>query len=137
MAQLLAIDYGKSRCGIAVTDELQIIASPLQSVATLEIFQFLEKYFLSNKVQAVIVGLPVDLRGKLSMIEQDIQEFIKKFSTLFPTIDVLRVDERFTSKMASYYISQSGKSKKEREKKGMIDKISATIILQNYLDQKK
>ena len=136
MGQILAIDYGKARCGIAVTDDLQIIASGLETVETKNIFIFLNKYFSENSVETIVVGLPVDLRGNISEIEKDIQKFIIEFKKKFPTIEVERFDERFTSKMASYFISQSGKSKKKRQEKGMIDKVSATIILQNFLEQK-
>lgn len=136
MGQILAIDYGKARCGIAVTDDLQMIASGLETVETKNIFIFLNKYFSENSVETIVVGLPVDLRGNISEIEKDIQKFIIEFKKKFPTIEVERFDERFTSKMASYFISQSGKSKKKRQEKGMIDKVSATIILQNFLEQK-
>jgi len=137
MAQILAIDYGKARCGIAVTDDMQIIASPLQTVATSQVMDFLKKYFSENSVEAVVVGLPTDLKGNLSEVEQDILKFIEKFKKEFPDILLERYDERFTSKMASYFISQSGKSKKQRQEKGLIDRMSATIILQNFLEQKQ
>ena len=137
MSQILAIDYGKARCGIAVTDDMQIIASGLDTVATIDIFVFLKKYFSDNKVEQIVVGLPTDLKGNLNEIEVHILKFLEKFKSEFPTIDVDRFDERFTSKMASFFISQSGKTKKKREEKGLIDKVSATIILQNYLEQKQ
>lgn len=137
MGKILAIDYGKARCGIAETDDMQIIASGLETVETKNIFDFLEKYFYKNQVDAIVVGLPIDLKGNLSEIEQDILKFIEQFKTEFPAIKVHRLDERFTSKMASFFISQSGKSKKKREEKGLIDKVSATIILQNFLEHKQ
>lgn len=137
MSQILAIDYGKARCGLAATDDMQIIASGLTTVPTREIFLFLSKYFAENVVEEIVIGLPTDLKGNMSAVETDILEFINKFRTEFPTIDVQRFDERFTSKMASFFISQSGKSKKKREDKGLIDQVSATLILQNYLAQKK
>ena len=137
MPQILAIDYGKARCGIAVTDEMQIIASGLQTVETKNISDFLKKYFSENRVEEVVIGLPTDLKGNLSEIEQEILKFIEKFKTEFPAIEVHRFDERFTSKMASFFISQSGKNKKKREEKGLIDKVSATLILQNFLEQKQ
>lgn len=136
MGQIMAVDYGKKRTGIAVTDDLKIIASGLPTVATTEIFSFLKKYFKENKVEEVVIGLPVDLRGNLSEVEADIAKFITQFTAEFPDVLVQRFDERFTSKMASFFISQSGKSKKDREDKGLIDKVSATLILQNYLEQK-
>lgn len=137
MGQIMAVDYGKKRCGIAVTDDMQIIATGLPTVDTQQIFQFCTAYFAENKVEEVVVGLPTDLKGNLSEVEQDILEFIRKFQSQFPEIAVHRFDERFTSKMASFFISQSGKNKKKREEKGLIDKVSATLILQNYLEQKQ
>jgi putative Holliday junction resolvase len=137
MSQILAIDYGKARCGIAVTDDMQIIASGLDTVPTKELFVFLKKYFLENKVEQIVVGLPTDLKGNLNEVEVHILKFIEKFKSEFPNVEVHRFDERFTSKMASFFISQSGKTKKKREEKGLIDKVSATIILQNFLEQKQ
>ncbi|KQT25710.1 Holliday junction resolvase [Chryseobacterium sp. Leaf405] len=136
MGQVLAIDYGKARCGIAATDDMQIIASGLNTVLTPVLVDFLKKYFTENKVDEVVLGLPVDLKGKISEIETDILKFIEVFEKEFPTVKVNRFDERFTSKMASFFISQSGKSKKQRQEKGLIDKVSATIILQNFLEQR-
>lgn len=136
MGQILAIDYGKARCGIAATDDFQIIASGLPTVETKNIFPFLKKYFSENKVESIVVGLPTDLKGNLNEVETDILKFLEKFRTDFSDVDVHRFDERFTSKMASFFISQSGKSKKKREEKGLIDKVSATLILQNFLEQK-
>lgn len=137
MAQILAIDYGKARCGLAATDDFQIIASGLETVETKQLFAFLAKYFSQNKVEAIVVGLPTDLKGNMSQIESEILKFLEKFKSEFPDIAVHRFDERFTSKMASFYISQSGKNKKKREEKGLIDKVSATLILQNFLEQKQ
>ena len=136
MKQILAIDYGKARCGIAATDDMQIIASGLDTVATATLMDFLKKYFSENRVEAIVVGLPTDLKGNISEVETDILKFIESFKTEFPEVEVHRLDERFTSKMASFFISQSGKNKKQREQKGLIDKVSATIILQNFLEQR-
>lgn len=136
MGQILAIDYGKARCGIAATDDMQIIASGLDTVSTPLLTEFLKKYFSENKVDEVVIGLPVDLKGNISEVETDILQFIEIFKKEFPTVPVSRFDERFTSKMASFFISQSGKSKKQRQQKGLIDKVSATIILQNFLEQR-
>ena len=134
MSQVVAIDYGKVRCGIAATDDMQLIASALTTVETKNIFSFLEKYFLENKVETLVIGLPTDLKGNLSEIETDILKFIEKVKELFPEVEIHRFDERFTSKMASFFISQSGKNKKQRQEKALIDKVSATIILQNFLE---
>ncbi|AZZ57992.1 Holliday junction resolvase RuvX [Riemerella anatipestifer] len=137
MGQILAIDYGKARTGIAATDDMKLIASGLATVPTGDLLSFLSEYIRSNVVEAVVVGYPVDLKGNVSEVETSILEFIEKFKVKFPEIEVHRLDERFTSKMASFFISQSGKNKKQRQEKGLIDKISATIILQNFLEQKR
>ena len=136
MGQILAIDYGKARCGIAATDDMQIIASGLETVQTSLIIDFLTKYFGENRVDEVVIGLPTDLKGNVSEVETDILKFIEVFQKEFPMIKVHRFDERFTSKMASFFISQSGKNEKKRQEKGLIDKVSATIILQNFLEQR-
>ncbi|AZI39751.1 Holliday junction resolvase RuvX [Epilithonimonas vandammei] len=137
MGQILAIDYGKVRTGIAVTDDMQIIASGLTTVETPKLIDFLKKYFSENSVDEVVIGLPTDLKGNMSDIETEIQKFILVFEKEFPDKKINRLDERFTSKMASFFISQSGKNKKQRQEKGLIDKVSATILLQNFLDQKR
>lgn len=137
MGQILALDYGKARCGIAVTDDLQMIASGLETVKTDTLMAFLKKYFSENTVEIMVVGLPTDLKGNMSEVETDILKFIEEFSKVFPNIPVERMDERFTSKMASFFISKSGKSKKQRQDKGLIDKVSATLLLQNFLDYKR
>lgn len=136
MGQILAIDFGKKRCGLATTDDLQIVASGLDTVETTQLMAFLQNYFQQNEVEAIVVGQPVDLRGNMSEVETDILQFIKGFKKEFPNVRVERFDERFTSKIASYFISQSGKNKKQRQEKGLIDKVSATLILQQYLEQK-
>lgn len=137
MGQIMAIDYGKSRTGIAVTDDIQLVASGIDTVETKNLLSFLKIYFEKNNVEEVVIGLPTDLKGNLSAVESDILNFITVFQKEFPAVPVFRFDERFTSKMASFFISQSGKSKKKREEKGLIDKVSATLILQNYLEQKQ
>ncbi len=136
MGQILAIDYGKARCGIAATDDMQIIASGLDTVQTPLLMEFLKTYFSENRVDETVIGLPIDLKGNISEVETDILKFIEGFQHEFPDIKVHRLDERFTSKMASFFISQSGKNKKKRQEKGLIDKVSATIILQNFLEQR-
>jgi len=136
MGQILAVDFGKKRCGLAATDDLRIIASGLDTVETSVLMEYLRKYFEKNIVDEVVIGLPTDLKGNMSEVEQDIQKFIEEFKNEFPEVSVGRFDERFTSKIASYFISQSGKNKKQRQEKGLIDKVSATLILQQYLEQK-
>ena len=137
MAQIIAIDYGKKRCGIAATDDMQIIASALDTVETNKVLDFLKNYFQLNKVESIVVGLPKDLKGNMNELEVEISIFVENFKKTFPEINVFRIDERYTSKMASFYISQSGKGRKKRQEKGLIDRISATLILQNFLEQKE
>ena len=136
MGQILAVDFGKKRCGLAATDDLRIIASGLDTVETTALMEFLRNYFDENSVDEVVIGLPTDLKGNMSEVEEDIQKFIEELKNEFPEVSVVRFDERFTSKIASYFISQSGKNKKQRQEKGLIDKVSATLILQQYLEQK-
>ena len=136
MGQILAVDFGEKRCGLAATDDLRIIASGLDTVETSVLMEYLKKYFEKNTVDEVVIGLPTDLKGNMSEVEQDIQKFIEELKNEFPEVSVERFDERFTSKIASYFISQSGKNKKQRQEKGLIDKVSATLILQQYLEQK-
>jgi putative Holliday junction resolvase len=137
MARLLALDYGTKRTGIAVTDEMQLIASGLTTVATEMLISFLKKYFLEEKVELVIFGEPKQKDGTHSSVEVDIKKFIQKFSEEFPDMKTGRIDERFTSKMAFQTMIDSGLKKKQRQNKGLIDEISATIILQDYLHNKK
>ena len=136
MSQIIAIDYGKARCGIAATDDAQIVASALTTVETSKLMFFLEDYLKNNKVESMVIGLPTDLKGNLSEIETDILGFIDQVKLLFPELEIHRIDERFTSKMASFFISQSGKNKKQRQEKALIDRVSATLILQNFLEKR-
>ncbi|MDG1328879.1 MAG: Holliday junction resolvase RuvX [Flavobacteriaceae bacterium] len=137
MARLLAIDYGTKRTGIAVTDELQLIASGLTTVPTEKLIPFLKKYFIDENVELVIIGEPKQKDGTHSKVEGEIKKFIQKFSELFSTIKMDRMDERFTSKIAFKTMIDSGLNKKQRQNKALIDEISATIILQDYLYNKK
>ena len=136
LARILSLDYGTIRTGIAVTDELQIIASGLTTVDTKKIFSFLTTYLKNEKVELFIVGEPKQLNNTESESEQFIRPFIEKLKTTFPKIPIKRVDERFTSKMAFQSMIDSGLKKKQRQNKALIDEISATIILQTYLEQK-
>ena len=133
MGRILALDYGGKRTGIAITDELQMIASGLTTVATSDLMVFLKKYMASEKVALVLVGEPKQKDGTHSSIEEEIKKFLKKFSNTFPDLEVKRVDERYTSKMAFQTMIDSGLKKKQRQNKALIDEISATIILQEYL----
>jgi len=136
MGRILALDYGSKRTGIAITDELQLIASGLTTVATSELMDFLKKYIASEKVELVLVGEPKQKDGTHSNIEEEIQKFLKKFFEAFSDIDVKRVDERYTSKMAFQTMIDSGLKKKQRQNKALVDEISATIILQEFLYNK-
>ena len=136
MGRILAIDYGTKRTGIAITDELQLIASGLTTVSTNELIPFLRQYFIEEKVELVLVGEPKQKDGTPSDVEEFIQKFLKKFSNIFPLLEVKRVDERYTSKMAFQTMIDSGLKKKQRRNKALIDEISATIILQEYLYNK-
>jgi putative Holliday junction resolvase len=133
MARVLAIDFGKKRTGIAVTDELQIIASGLRTVNTVDLLSFLKEYTATEKVELFIVGQPKQMDNSDSESEVLMLPFIKKIEKLFPQIPMKRIDERFTSKMAFQTMIDSGMKKKQRRNKAMVDEISATIILQSYL----
>lgn len=133
MARILALDYGTKRTGVAVTDEMKLIASGLATVPTAEIFMFLEKYFANENVELVVVGEPKQMDNSASQSEVNIQGFLKKFTVKFPDMKLVRMDERFTSKMAFQTMIDSGLKKKKRKDKALVDEISATIILQSYL----
>lgn len=136
MARLLAFDFGEKRTGIAVTDELQIIASGLTTVETKNIFTFIDDYISSEKVEAFIVGEPKQMDYTASESEVFIEQFVKKLTNKYPQIPIKRIDERFTSKMAFQTMIDSGLKKKQRQNKALIDEISATIILQTYMNQR-
>ncbi len=133
MARILAIDYGKKRTGIAVTDHLQIIASGLTSVSTSELYSFLKEYTNNEKVELFLVGEPKQMDNSVSESEALIAPFIVELMKMFPTIPIKRIDERFTSKMAFQTMIDSGLKRKQRQNKALVDEISATIILQSYL----
>ena len=133
MGRLLALDFGEKRTGIAVTDELQIIASGLTTISTPELISFLKTYLENEKVVLFLIGLPKQMNNQDSESEVFIKPFIEKLQKQFPEIPIERVDERFTSKMAFQTMIDSGLSKKKRQNKALIDEISATIILQSYL----
>ena len=133
MGRILAIDYGKKRTGIAITDEMQIIASGLTTIDTKDIFIFLKKYISTEKVDLFLVGKPKQMNNSDSESEELIVPFLKKLEKQIPQIPMLRVDERFTSKMAFQTMIDSGLNKNQRKNKALVDEISATIILQSYL----
>lgn len=136
MPRILAIDYGIKRTGIAVTDELQIIASGLTTVSSETAISFLKDYFTKEKVAKVLIGEPKQMNGTASESTPIIEKFVKEFVTNFPEMPIVRVDERFTSKMAFQTMIDSGLKKKQRQNKGLVDEIAATILLQDYLTRK-
>jgi len=133
MGRLLAIDYGTKRTGIAVTDEMQIIASGLTTVETSNLIVFLKTYISKEKVDKIIVGLPKQMNNSDSESEVYIQKFIVALEKEMPHISIERVDERFTSKMAFQTMIDGGLTKKQRRNKALVDEISATLILQSYM----
>lgn len=135
MARLLAIDFGTKRTGIAITDEMQIIASGLTTVLTKNLILFLKDYVSKENVELVIIGEPKQKDGTHSDVELHIKKFIKVLTNVIPTLKIERFDERFTSKIAFNTMIASGVSKKKRKNKALIDEISATIILQDYLNK--
>ncbi|MBO3116185.1 Holliday junction resolvase RuvX [Winogradskyella sp. DF17] len=136
MGRILAIDFGTKRTGLAVTDELQLIASGLTTVDTKDLITFLKNYISNEQVDLFVVGLPKQMDNTTSESEIYIGAFLKKLNQALPGIPVERVDERFTSKMAFQSMIDSGLKKKQRRNKALIDEISATLILQSYLASK-
>jgi putative Holliday junction resolvase len=135
MGRILAFDFGTKRVGIAVTDELQLIASGLKTVETKDVFTFLSDFLKKEKVSLFVVGEPKQMNNLPSESEIYIKDFIKDLTEKFPEIPIERVDERFTSKMAVQTMVSAGFKKKYRQDKSLIDQISATIILQTYLNR--
>jgi putative Holliday junction resolvase len=136
MARILAIDYGKKRSGIAVTDPMQIIAHPLDTIDTKILIKFLENYIPAEDVIEIVIGYPKHLDNTDADIVPEIKNLAKKIAKKFPKINIEFYDERYTSKRAMQSMIQAGIKKKDRRKKGNIDKIAATIILQDYLETK-
>ena len=137
MGRILAMDYGEKRTGIAVTDDLKLIASGLTTVHTPELLDFLENYLKSENVELFLIGEPRKMDATASESERFIGPFLKKLRSRFPEVPVARIDERFTSKMAVQSMIEGGMKKKKRQNKALIDEISATLILQSYLCSKK
>jgi len=133
MGRILAIDYGTKRTGLAVTDELRIIASGLTTVDTKDLISYLKDYVKSESVDVFVVGQPKQMNNTASESEVFIQKFLKQLTKEIPNIPFDRVDERFTSKMAFQTMIDSGLKKKQRQNKALVDEISATLILQSYL----
>ena len=136
MARILAIDYGGKRTGLAVTDPLQIIATGLATIESKELIPYLKKYFLSEPVELIIIGLPKNWDESDTHGTPLVEAAIKKLKKEFPLIPLLTADERYTSKMAKDAMLEMGMKKKDRRVKGNVDIIAATIILQEYLQNK-
>ena len=134
MGRILAIDYGQKRVGIAVTDEMKMIANPLTTIHSKDVIEFLKEYFSKETVERIVVGEPKKLNNLPSESKVIIETFIKKFKKEFPDVPVERVDERFTSKIAFQSMIDAGLKKKARRNKELVDTISATLILQSYLN---
>ncbi|NAS11279.1 Holliday junction resolvase RuvX [Poritiphilus flavus] len=137
MARILALDYGSKRTGIAVTDELQLIASGLTTVPTSDLMEFLTDYLAEEKVEKLVVGEPKQMDNSVSESEEMILGFIEKWTKTFPAVPVERQDERFTSKLAVASMVEQGIKKKRRREKDLVDEISAVLILQAYLNRIK
>lgn len=137
MGRILAIDYGKKRTGIAVTDPLQIIANGLTTVPTHELEKFLTDYIQKESVELFVLGLPMQPNGQPSENQPRIKQFAERIKKILPHISVVFHDERFTSVLAHQTMIDGGLKKKKRQDKGLVDEISATIILQSYMEQKR
>lgn len=133
MPRIICIDYGGKRTGLAVTDPLKIIATALTTIESKELIPFLKKYFLQEQVELILIGEPLDLNDKATHATPLVKAAIKNLEKEFPTIPIKTVDERYTSKMASRAMVEMGMKKKDRQVKGNIDQIAATIMLQEYL----
>jgi putative Holliday junction resolvase len=137
MPRILCIDYGGKRTGIAVTDPLQIIATALTTIETKELIPFLKKYFSEESVELILIGEPLNLDDTATHATPLVKAAIKRLQKEFPAMPIQTVDERYTSKMASRAMVEMGMKKKDRQKKGNVDQIAATIMLQEYLQLKQ
>lgn len=137
MPRILAIDYGTKRCGLAVTDNFQIIATALETVPTHTLFTYLEQYFAKEQVVCLLVGNPKKLDNTPSETAQHIVGFVRKIKEKYPNLKIELIDERFTSVMAKQTMIDAGTTRKQRQNKATIDMISATLLLQNYLESQK
>lgn len=134
MARIMAIDYGQKRTGIAVTDPLQLFATGLETVPSHTAIEFITKYLKQEKVECIVVGEPKDMQNNASDASRFIEPFVNRLRNVFPKMKIERFDERFTSKMAFQTMIDAGLSRKQRQDKALVDTISATIILQSYLE---
>ena|SRR6476620_5371940 len=136
MPRLMSFDFGTKRLGIAVTDPLQMFATGLTTIHPKDIIEFLNKYLQTEQIELFIVGEPKQMDGTASQSAPQVKGFVTILKKHFPTIPVEKIDERFTSKMASVAIAQSGLKKSDRQKKALVDTVSAVIILQSYLEKR-
>jgi|TARA_B100001093_G_scaffold59690_2_gene50419 putative Holliday junction resolvase len=134
--RILGIDYGIKRTGIAISDPLGIIASPLETVNTVNLIDYLLKLIENEKISDLVIGLPLNSKNKLFDIEKEIKKFILKIKLKLPELNIERIDERFTSKIARNYINIYTEKQKTRRNKENLDKVSASLILQSYLEKK-
>lgn len=137
MNRTIGIDYGKARVGVAVSDPLGIFASPLETVPSAKIIEYLQKYAQSETIERFVVGYPLNLNGAPAQAAADVDVFLKRLKKSFPDIPVVLEDERFTSVLAHRAMIDGGMKKSDRRDKNSVDKISAAIILQSFLDKKK
>lgn len=133
MGRILAIDYGEKRVGLAVTDYMQVIATKLTTVPAIDVFGFLKDYFSREEVDMIVVGNPKQLDNTPSQSAKAVMTFVDNLSKTFPEMDIYMIDERYTSKIASQTIAKSGLKKKKRQEKGLIDEVSAVLILQDFM----
>ncbi|MBQ1582794.1 MAG: Holliday junction resolvase RuvX [Prevotella sp.] len=136
MARILSIDYGKKRTGLAVTDPLKLIAGGLATVSTSELFNYLQDYIKKEQVEKVIIGKPLQTNGEPSENLNRVQQFVNRWKKAIPQIPIEYYDERFTSVLAHRAILDSGIGKKARQNKALVDEISATILLQDYMESR-
>ena len=137
MNRTIGIDYGRARVGVAVSDPLGIFASPMETVPSAKIIEYLQKYALSETIERFVVGYPLNLNGAPAQAAPDVDAFLKKLQKSFPDIPVTLEDERFTSVLAHRAMIDGGMKKSDRRDKNSVDKISAAIILQSFLDKKQ
>lgn len=133
MPRLICIDYGSKRCGIAVTDPLQIIVQGLETVSTPDLFDFIRNYVQKEQIEKMFVGMPIHKDGTETYLAADIRKFVTKINADYPEIPVIEIDEQFTSVRAKSILIEGGVKKKDRRDKAEIDKVSAVIMLQQYL----
>ena len=137
MSRILSVDYGKKRTGLAVTDPLQIIANGLVTVATSKLFDFLKDYISKEEVELIVVGRPLQLNGQPSENLARVEQFVNRWRKAVPEVPIEYYDERFTSVLAHRAMIDGGLGRKRRQDKALVDEISATIILQNYMERRR